>query len=269
VQQTAVHRYAQPRTIGDGGAPAGSMSAASTSVNKVQLDDIGALWIERSPGEVVRLDDAAALSTTSAFNATYSHPFGQIFGFAFEQTNNRLFAAQVSGAGLLVWNMANTRTGDAGTQSFALSADSTWQLELGGNRLYASFFQADIKVWNGIGTASSPRAFDFALTVDAGSIRDQRVFGTSLVVTVQPTPSSGRVLVYTMIQNTFMNRAPDITIDHASFSGAKKAVLGADGTLYVLDADGVSIFSNATSAPAFKTELKTGLTSPTDLLLIE
>jgi hypothetical protein len=49
----------------------------------------------------------------------------------------------------------------------------------------------------------------------------------------------------------------------------KKAVLGADGTLYVLDTNGVSIFANALTAATFKAEITSSITSPLDLLLLE
>jgi hypothetical protein len=271
-----VQRYAGPHTLADGAAPAARLNASSlgatAQVNKVQLDGVGALWIERAPGEVLRLDNAATVEADAGFDARYTHPFDQIFGFAFEQTNNRLFAGQVSGAGLLAWNMANTRTGDAGTHSFVLSTDSVATLEIGQNRLFASFFQQDVKVWQQIGTASAPRAFDFSLATDAGtnaSTRDVRVFGDNLVVTLQPTPTSGRVLIYKTVSLTFAAKPPDVVVENPSLDGAKRSVLGRDGTLYVLDLGGVAIFGDALNTPVFKTKLQVGIPAPTDLLLLE
>lgn len=270
-----LQRFAEPGRL-DGGSPAMRITAGTLGpvqqVNEVQLDAIGALWIQRGPGEVLRLDSVASATATTGWSARYTHPFDQLAGFVFEQTNNRLFAAQVSGAGILVWNQANTETGDAGTHDFVLATDTVQQLEIGGGRLYASFFEKEIKVWSSIGTASSPRAYAFALRADAGtnaSIRDQAVFNDNLVVTVQTTPSTGQVLIYKSIGITFMDRAPDVVIEHPSLGAVTKSVLGRDGTLYVLDLNGVTIFGDALTTPVFKTELTTGLSVPADLELLE
>ncbi len=270
-----LQRWAAPRGLANGAGPSVRVTAgtfgALAGVDKIQLDDIGSLWVLRSPGEVLRVDGVAVAGPDAGHAARFTHPFDQIFGFAFEQTNNRLFAGQVSGAGVLAWNLANTRAGDAGTPSFVLSSDSVATMEIGANRLFASFFQQGIKVWNTIGTASAPRAFDFELTTDAGvnaSIRDVRVFADQLVVTMQPTPTTGRVLIYKGVNLLFATKQPEIVIEHPSLQGPKRSVLGRDGTLYVLDADGISIFGDALGTPTFKTEL-TGVGVPADLLLLE
>ena len=270
-----LQRFVGVRTL-DGGSPAVRITAATLGpvqqVNEVQLDTIGALWIQRSPGEVLRIDNVAAATPATGWSGRYTHPFDQISGFAFEQTNNRLFAAQVSGAGILVWNQANTEAGDAGPHDFVLATDTVQQLEISGGRLYASFFEREVKVWSSIGTAATPRAYAFALRADAGtnaSIRDQAVFNDHLVVTVQATPSAGQVLIYKNIGITFTDRAPDLVIDHPSLGAVTKSVLGRDGTLYVLDLNGVTIFGDALTLPVFKTELTNGLSVPADLELLE
>jgi len=270
-----LQRWADPRTLGTGAAPAVRINAGTfgslAGVDKVQLDDIGSLWILRSPGEVLRIDNVATATAGAGFDARYTHPFDQIFGFAFEQTNNRLFAGQVSGAGILAWSQANAKTGDAGTHTFQLSADPVATMDIGANRLFASFFQKEVKVWLMIGAASMPRAFDFELATDAGvsaSIRDVRVCNDHLVVTLQPTPTTGRVLIYRDMSNLFAAKQPEVVIEHASLQGPKRAVLGRDGTLYVLDPNGISIFGDALGTPVFKTEL-TDVSVAADLLLLE
>jgi hypothetical protein len=50
---------------------------------------------------------------------------------------------------------------------------------------------------------------------------------------------------------------------------ARRAALGSDGTLYVLDPGGVSIFGDALTAPVFKTRLTTEIVVGSDLLLLE
>ena len=96
-----------------------------------------------------------------------------------------------------------------------------------------------------------------------------RVFGDNLVVTLHPTATTGRVLIYATVSLTFAARAPDVVVDHPSLAGAQRAALGRDGTLYVLDPGGVSIFADALTSPTFKTRLTTGLASAADLLVLE
>ena len=48
---------------------------------------------------------------------------------------------------------------------------------------------------------------------------------------------------------------------------ADKAVLSADGHLFVLDREGIAIFADALGTPTFVAKL--ALTSPTDMILLE
>jgi hypothetical protein len=170
--------------------------------------------------------------------------------------------------GTLVWNGASTKIADAGANDFVLSADAFSTLEVGGNRLYGGTSGTPLAVWNDLGTTSSPRASDFSLTIDGGSIADERVFGDTLVVTIRNQPN-GVVRIYKMISGTGADRAPVFTVAHPTIGTVTKSLLGTDGTLYVLDSDGVSIFGDALTAPTFKAELKSGLVAPDDILLME
>lgn len=62
---------------------------------------------------------------------------------------------------------------------------------------------------------------------------------------------------------------PDQVITHASLGTPIAVALGPDFRLYVLDADGVSIFKDVKTKPTFVTEVKTGIDHPRTLNLIE
>ncbi len=82
------------------------------------------------------------------------------------------------------------------------------------------------------------------------------------------TSTFGQVNLYANPAALTGASAPTQTIVHPTISaGVQRAVLSADGTLYVGDDDGVSIFRNALTAPTFVVELTTG--SVNDLLLVE
>ena len=273
-----VLRFDNPLTLVGGAMPAGKIPGSILPLQPVitsQRDAKGNLWVQSTPGEIHLILDAGSLTSTTQPAASFTHPFTQIFGLVYDPTGDRLFGGQVSGAGILVWNAATSRMGDAGTQDFVLSLDTAQTMQISGDRLYTSFFTSNIKVWNSISTVTAPKPFDFALTIDAGSIspnpsiRDQHVDHGTLVVSVTGTGMAAYVYLYPNASTITAASLPATIVSHASFVSVKKAVLGADGTLYVLDSDGVSIFSDALTAPTFKTEIKTGILNPTDLLLLE
>src|SRR5262249_54079843 len=156
-----------------------------------------------------------------------------------------------------------------GIQTFNTNGN-TQQLLIAQNRLYSHDFTGNLLIWDNASSFTTARGPDHAL--DAGSglsgIRDLTALGDTLVVT-QTGGAVGKVNLFTNASAINANTAPTQSITNAAVgSGAARAVLGSDGTLYVIDADSVSIFGSALTAPAFKVDLATG-GLPNDVLLLE
>lgn len=52
-------------------------------------------------------------------------------------------------------------------------------------------------------------------------------------------------------------------------TGRPSAFAAATNRLYVLDAQGVAIYASATTGPTFAAKIKTGLSKPQDLVVLE
>ena len=160
--------------------------------------------------------------------------------------------------------------GDYPVQRRLRSAPLPPQVALSQNRVWTHDFNATITAWSNASTFTSARSPDVIL--DAGSnltgLRDISFTGNTLVVTQQRL-GFGQVNLYTNASAISANLAPTQAITNAAVAvGVDRSVLGSDGTLYVMDSDGVAIFSNATTAPTLKVNLASGgFTS--DILLIE
>lgn len=271
-----VKRFANPATVTATSTPAVAIPGnvlPLSGVADARLDPLGNLWFGTSPGRVKLLANAAAATAATGPTAEFTHPFEQILGFAFEPTGRRLYGAQVSGAGMLVWNSADSRAGDAGMHDFVLATMPNAQtLTIGQDRLFSSFFTSTIGVWNQVSTLSAPHAVDFTMRVDGGSgtspsIRHHGVFNGTLVVTVQVNSTTGAVFLFPNAASLSASSVPAVIVSGPTLgANMKRSILGADGTLYVLDGNSVSVFGQALTSPTLHADRATPNISTIHLL---
>jgi hypothetical protein len=269
--------YANASTLTTNATPLASVGTAAfnnssmTVVYQMDVDSTGALWIsdDSNIGSIRLFPNATALTSTSMPSQVLTHPYDMLVAFAYVSSADRLFAGQGSGGGVPAWNSAKTPA-DAGSPDFTLDTEDAYYLATTANRLFAARTSAEVRVWSNPGTLSAPATANAVLTMGLGDVRNLYVKNNVLVVTVsEPFNSVSKVLLYKGANSISADRSPDQTITHAQLVDPIKSVLGTDGTLYVLDADGVLVFKNAADAPSFATELKSTLSFPSDILLLE
>ncbi len=241
-----------------GGASFGGALAGSMSVTRG--DGGVSLWTSAGSGEVIRIDQADRFTGPVQPTATYRHPFQQIFSNAYDPLGDRLYGGQVSGAGLIGWNQASRVAGDAGMHDFAVTTNNYGKVVVAGSQLFAMQFAGTVAVYNDVATLAGART-PITLSVVSGSnasLRDITVSDGALV-TVEYTGSGsaavGTERIYRNIAALTAPRAADTVVTHASLQTLRTARLGADGSLYVLDADGLSIFRPTSGGFTFATEL--------------
>jgi hypothetical protein len=272
---SAVYRFAT--TLEDGATPTGSVSAASfggalvASHTKLQVDANDDLWIEHAG----TLHLVTSASTATGASAHFTHPWGQIAGMAYDETGDHLFGGQISGAGLLVWNQAATRTGEVAAMDYALSSTSAFHAEIAADRLYVSHYSPpDIAVWDDISAVTGSRPPDHTLATLCGSssaeLRYIAVTADDVLVVIHSEDQVETVCMFKDASTMTAGRAPDAVASDPSLdpsaSNIDKAVLTSDGRLFVLDRSGIAIFDNALVAPVFVTKLP--IESPMDMLVL-
>ena len=272
-------RFAHASALADGAAPSGSIAASAFSTALTQHTplryDAGNLWLETG-GEI---DLVAGAQTATAVAARFTHPYGQIESV--ELDAGRLLGGQISGAGLLVWNDAATRTGTVASD-WTLDAMGPWHMSIAGDRLYASAYAPpNIAIWNAISTVTTATPPDVTLTSVCGAgtaaeLRYMTVTATDVLVVIHDelvnggTTQSEKVCVFQHASTLTATPSPDaIAADpelRPSGSTIDKAVLAGE-RLYVMDRDGVTIFDHALTGPTRIVKLP--IDGPMDLLVLE
>jgi hypothetical protein len=244
----------------------------ATSSLAVDADD--RLWAIENLGKVLMFTGASALPAAGATpTATFTHAFEQLTSVVREPTSDRLFGGQISGAGTLGWNQASNRTGTSMSDFVISSGDHAyWALQLAGNRLYAagkhSSTSGGVAIWPSASTATAEIP---PILLTSGY--DPTKFISHMVLRNDVLAVAARdqdtIFVYKNASTITADKPADFTITHASLHLPKRIALDANDRLYVVDDDGVVVFANTGSAPAFVAELKTGLGRPADLALVE
>jgi len=291
-------------TLGASGLSDGASSLAGAN---------GHLWVGRAAGElgVLRFDDAASLTSASTPSATlpttaaatslaidggllwanlggtiamfadattapaasFVHPFEQIMGNAYDPVSDRLFGGQISGAGVLAWNQAHTKTGPS-NDDFVVAdgGHAYWTMQIAQNRLYAagahSSTESGVAIWPNASGISGPAA---PITLTDGY--DRGKFISHLIVRDDVLAVAARdqdvIYVYEHASAITANRAADFTLTHPSLVRPNRLAIDANARLYAIDDDGIVVFANVSSTPAFVTEIKSGVGQPSDIALIE
>lgn len=261
--------------IASDAAAVGTIPAAGTSalqpVDTLTADD-SSIWYFQPTGAFDRYADATGAVPT-AVAATFTHPFGQVHGFAIDSANDRAFGGQISGAGIQAWNAASTATGATEPDFQVSPACSAWAITVAGTRLFAGCVPVGgvpgtIQIWDDIGSLTATTAPDVTLEMDvtgaAGSIWDIAIGDDSIFVA-----SDAGLRVWNDASTISTPRAPDQTVDTGAILRVEHA---ADGTVYVLGrpsaGSNVTIVRDAATAPDVWTILN-GFTSAADITLVE
>lgn len=122
------------------------------------VDSDGDLWLTYGQGRVALLKDFEALTAASKPAAEFTHEWEQLASAAYYAPGDMLFAAQVSGAGLLYYSKAKTKTGVTNPNG-AFDKFNGWESAVLGSSLFA--VGADgLGAWHGLDAAGTPRAPD-------------------------------------------------------------------------------------------------------------
>jgi hypothetical protein len=265
----ALVRFAGASTLADGATPTGTLGAAAFGeplgeAHTPLLFAGGDLWINTWNG-IHRVADAATATGSTAY---FTHPWHQIASMVV--AGRRLLGGQISGAGVLVWNDAASRTG-AVTADWTLSPEPVFHAAIARDRLYGASYAPDVSIWNGISTVTAARAPDRVLrnVCGDGHVRYLTVTADDTLVVVH----DGQVVKVCLFRDARTladGAAPDAIAEddglRSTGTSSDKAVLV--GTrLFVLGRDGVAIFDDALGTPDLVALLP--VTAPTDLLVLQ
>jgi len=268
----------QASTLGGAAAPLMTMAGLQVSKLSVVQDRLYAMsTVAACAGPscigLRVFDGAGGLGAGATWRTNLFHMWGQLPSFAVLGPTARVYAGQISGAGLLVYGATSTRTGDQ-PASFALDPGAYWALGVEGDQLYAGgdaeVGHSGVSIWTGALSASGATAP--AVTLRSGFPPGQ-IFIADLAVRddvlAVPLRDRNSVLIYEHASQIRADRAPDAVLTNPALSAPTRVLFGAAGRLYVLDDDGVLIFQPGLVGWAFVAEIKTGLTAPRDLALVE
>jgi hypothetical protein len=238
------------------------------AIDTVYADPAGNLWLLEDAGRVVLVKGGALGTATGA--AQFTHPWGQLESLTV--AGGTLFAGQVSGAGVLVWNDPLARSGVVSGADWTLSRDvASWAMTAGGDRLYAfssAGRETHLVAWNGLGGLAAPRAPDVELVLSTdNAVGDLGWRDGALIAVVANGVDENRIAIYDGATiGPASTPAPEVRPDAADY--LEKAHVDRHGNLYVLDTDGVYVYRDARGTPTLAAKLTT-FTRPTDFAVLE
>jgi len=142
-------------------AKAFSASPDGDAFNHQFVDAAGDLWLTYGPGRIALLKGFNTLTSSSKPAAEFSHQWEQLASAAYYAPADLLFGAQVSGAGVLYYSHAKTKTGVVSAPDGTFNSFSGWQSAVLGNSLFVGGNELD--VWHGLDTKHNSRAPDAKL----------------------------------------------------------------------------------------------------------
>lgn len=255
--------------------PISSVTGSSNVFDSIYVDSAtNTLWPVSFNNGAQLFIQAATLNSSAFSRAQFTHSFQQLPGFAFDTANKRLFLGQISGAGMLAWNGADTKIGIFSTPDFTVvSTQAFWSIAIAQNRMYGgnSNSPVSIAVWSNLGGVTMATAPSFSMTgtasglpANGGFIPHVAVTSDVLVVTLQ----ANLINLYKNASALSGQTMPSPTVA-SNMNQPKKTILAKSNKLYVLDSEGVAIFKDATTTPTFVAKLKMGLNNPKDFVLME
>lgn len=258
-----------------GAGPDVLVSAADAGVSRLGaihqalVDAAGNLWLLEGFGRV-DLIRGGALGTPTG-TAQFVHPWDQLA--AITVIGDRLFAGQISGAGLVVWDGAAARSGlQDGGPDWQLADVAAWALVTGGDRLYAldaSPPATHLAVWDDASALTAPHAADVVVSVSsAQAVGDLAWRDNALAMVIANGVTENRVAIFADSAAVTPTSEPDHVVAPAAADYLQRSYLDASGRLFVLDTDGVYAYADVLTAPAPITKL-TALATPVAMAVIE
>jgi hypothetical protein len=190
---------------------------------------------------------------------------------AMDDAGDKLLGGQISGAGVIAWDDPMSRSGTGNTNDWTLHVLDPSSMVIHAGRLYVGCWNPPyIQIWDDISSITEPAPPHATMASGSGlvavwhlSLRDD------VLAACTRWMDTAKVNIYLGAGSLSGDGTPDFEITHSLLDDPKKAYLGADETLYVMDGEGgILIFRDALSAPALATEL-TAPTKPSDFLLRE
>src|SRR5439155_26493099 len=121
---------------------------SSLGAELVQVDALGELWTNQQSGPWL-VGDALSVGHDSIAKAHFTHPWGQIGGFAYDTAGDKLLGGQISGAGALVWNTPRTKSSDGIANDWSLAPSvGLWSQTIANGRYWAVNNNLHVYEWN-------------------------------------------------------------------------------------------------------------------------
>jgi hypothetical protein len=244
--------------------------SALSQIAEMGADGDGNLWTVIYQGSIWLVREGASAGSGSPGQVEFMHPWSQISSMELDITGDKLLGGQISGAGLIVWDDPMSATGTGNENDWALHVASPTSMLIDGDRLYVGCWNAPyVQIWDGISSITTPAAPDATMAEASNLDQVWHVFiRDNVLVTCVFDSGVSKVNVYLDAAAISGETTPDFEIDDALLSRPRKAHLDANENLYVMDSDGMLIFSHALSAPALVAEI-TAASDPSDFLLVE
>ena len=232
------------------------------------------LWVTGYQDGTQLFTGASSITSSSKAKALFTHAYQQLPGFAYDEMGDHAIAGQISGAGVLEWNSASSATNSPAISFTLAQTAADWSLAIANDRLYGIGHYGSpetIAVWKSISGITMSKAPDFTMGTASGIATNDfspfvGVFNNVLVAVIQ----SGKVLVWTGASALNGETMPTQTISTGSLTNPRKAWIGpVTGRLYVMDDQGIAIYSNPTTSPTFVCKIKNGIKNPRDFIVIE
>jgi hypothetical protein len=183
----------------------------------------------------------------------------------------KLFAGQISGAGIVVWDDPTARSGAQTAPDWQLADVAAWGMTAGGDRLYAlgTGVQTRLAAWDGAASLAGTTPPDVELAVSSTqAVGDLAWRDGVLVAVVANGVTENRVAVFADSAALTPATEPDQVVEPASADYLQRSYLDATGTLYVLDRDGVYVVRDALTAPVVVAKL-TSFAQPVGFAVVE
>jgi hypothetical protein len=231
------------------------------------------VWTQSFTQGTQLLTGAATMTSATTSKARFTHNFQQVPGLAYDSTSDRLFLGQISGAGLLAWNAAKTKTGTP-ANDFTTLALSVWSMATQPNRLYGGGVMNNggntnaVMVWTNASGVASSTAPTFTMTAASGinAFVPEVALSSNDVLVV--TLLNNKVNLYASASTLSGDKAPTASAN-TNLNNPKRAILSKTDHLFVLDSEGVAIFKTASTTPTFVAKVKVPSGTANDIALYE
>jgi hypothetical protein len=242
--------------------------AALSAPVELSVDTQGHLWV--ADGDVRLFEDANGLDGASNFDAHFSDARGAVVSSAHDAAGGKLVGAQDT-AGIPVWDDPTADVGSDNAPDWYLQdAGAHRRARAEGGSLYiASAADPFVRAWTDIANTGAPAGPDVTLGAAVNGLASPvHLFTRGDWLVVTDDSNGGRVLIWDT-SGLANDQAPAATVGEGTLTSPTKAVLGADGRLYVLDGDALRIFDDAMGNGDLAVTIDSPVTSPDDLLLLE